>query len=96
MSVPDMTDVTAFLLQSCSELMCLELGWAGELFDAPICLQAMVTSSWLKHVWLTLQPLDIRITTGLGCPPPRQGDVEITRLFLQHGFRDTNMLLLLN
>jgi len=70
MSVPDTTNVTAFLLRSCSELMRLKLGWAGELFDTPICLQAMVTLSWLKHVWLTLQPLDIRITTSLGCPPP--------------------------
>jgi len=78
------------------ELMHLELGWAGELFDVPICLQTLATLSWLKHVWLTLQPLDICLNTGLGCPPPRQGDIELMRLFLQHGFRDTDMLLSLN
>ncbi len=96
LAIPDPTDVTAFLLRSCSELMRLELGWAGELFAAPICLEAMVTPSWLKHVWLTVQSLDISIHTGSGCPPPRQGDIEIMRLFLQHSIRDADTLLSLN
>ncbi len=68
--LPDVTDVTAFLLRTCSKSMQLELGWAGKLFDAPVCLQHAVTPSWLKHVWLTLQSLDISIHTGLRCPPP--------------------------
>jgi len=62
----------------------------------PICLQHIVTPSWLKHVWVTAQSLDICIHTGLGCPPPRQGNIELMWLFLQQGFWDTDTLLMLN
>jgi len=66
--------------------MRLELGWASELFDAPVCLQQAVTPSWLKHVWLTLNSFDIWIHTGVFLLPPRQGDLELMRLFLQNGY----------
>jgi len=96
LGLSDMEDVTAFLLRTCSESMRLELGWAGELFDVPTSLQHAVTTSWLKHVWLTSQSLDIRIQTSLVCPPPRQGDIELMWLFLQQGFRNTDQILTLN
>jgi len=93
---PDLSDITAFLLQTCGKLMHLELGWASELFDAPVCLQQAVTTSWLKHIWLTTNSFDIRIHTGVFLPPHRQGDIEIMRLFLQNGYREPTMLLSLN
>jgi len=93
---PDPPDITAFLLRTCGKLMHLELGWAGELFDAPVCLQQAVTTSWLKHIWLTTNSFDIRIHTGVFLPPHRQGDIEIMRLFLQNGYRAPNVLLSLN
>jgi len=94
--LPNRANVTAFLLHTCSESMRLELGWVGELFDAPIILQNAITPSWIKHVWVTLQSLDIRIHTGIFCLPPRQGDIEIMWLFLQHGFREPETLISLN
>jgi len=94
--LPDVEDITAFLLHTCSKSTRLKLGWVGKLFDAPTSLQQAVTPLWLKHIWLTTQSLDIRIHTGLVCPPPCQGDIEIMRLFLQQGFHDMDTLLLLN
>jgi len=83
---PDLSDITAFLLRTCGKLMHLELGWASELFDAPVCLQQVVTTSWLKHVWLTSNSCDIHIHTGAFLPPHWQGDIKIMRLFLQNGY----------
>jgi len=96
LGLSDVEDVTAFLLQTCSESMGLELGQVGESFDAPTSLQDAVTSLWLKHVWLTTQSFDIHIHTGLVCTPPCQGDIELMRLFLQQGFQDKDTLLSLN
>jgi len=68
--LPDLVDVTAFLLQTCGESMQLELGWVGELFDAPVSLHQAVTPLWIKHIWLTTQSFDIHIHTGILCVPP--------------------------
>ncbi len=82
----DPLDVTAFLICTCCESMHLELGLAGKLFDAPLVLWEVVTQSWIKHLWLTLQSLDIRIHTGIqDVMPPRVGNIEVMQLFLQHG-----------
>jgi len=94
--LPNVDNVTAFLLHTCSKSMRLELGWAGEVFDAPIIIQHAITPSWIKHVWLTSRSLDICIHMGIFCLPPRQGDIEIMRLFLQHGFCEPDTLLSLN
>jgi len=96
LSLPDPTDVTAFLLRSCRDFMHIKLGWAGELLDAPPCLQHLVTSSWLKHIWLTLNSFNIHIHTGVYLSPPQQGDLEIMRLFLQNGYQEPDVLMSLN
>jgi len=72
------------------------IGLASELFDAPVCLQQAVTTSWLKHVWLTSNSFDICIHTGVYLPPPQQGDLEIMRLFLQNGYQEPDALMSLN
>jgi len=94
--LPDGANVTAFLLHTCSESMRLELGWVGELFDAPIILQNAITPSWIKHIWLTSQSSDICIHMGIFCLPPRQDNIEIMRLFLQHSFCEPDTLISLN
>jgi len=45
-------DLTGFLLRATGELMRLELGVQGQLFEAPTILQDVVMESWLKHTWL--------------------------------------------
>ncbi len=76
--------------------MLLELGWASELFDAPVCLQQVVTMSWLKHIWLISNSFNICMHTGVFLPPPWQGDLELMRLFLQNGYQEPSMLMSLN
>jgi len=83
----DTTNVTAFLLCICCESMRLEIGLVGKIFDAPTCLQAVMTQSWLKHIWLTTQSFDINIHLGIQQVLPLWlGDIEIMRAFLQHGY----------
>jgi len=94
--LPNVANATAFLLCTCSKSMRLELSWAGEVFDAPIILQHVITPSWIKHVWLTSQSLNIHIHMGIFCLPPRQGNIEIMQLFLQHGFHEPDTLISLN
>jgi len=94
--VSDKSDIMAFLLRICGKSMQLELGWAGKLLDAPVCLQQVVMSLWLKHVWLMTQSFNIHIHTRILLPPPRQGDIEVMRLFLQHGYHNPDALLPLN
>jgi len=73
-----------------------QTGWAGKLFNTPICLQQAVTTSWLKHIWLMTQSFIIHIHTGFILPPTQHGDIEVMRLFLQHGYHKPEVLLSLN
>jgi len=68
--IPDPTDVMAFLLCTCCESMHLKVGLASKLFDAPLTLQDVVTPSWIKQIWLTLQSLDIGLHLGILLPMP--------------------------
>jgi len=90
-------DTTAFLLRACGEHMQLEAGLTGELFQIPLLLSDLITDSWIKHVWQTLHHLDIVL--HLWFPDitiPCQGDIELMRLFLQHGFCTAMELSILN
>ncbi len=54
-------DLTGFLLRASGETMRLELGWTGQLFEAPLILQELITESWLKHTWLATREADLHI-----------------------------------
>jgi len=45
-------DLTSFLLWAMGEIMQLELGLWGQLFEAPTVLQDCITDLWMKHTWL--------------------------------------------
>jgi len=90
-------DTTVFLLCICGEHMQLEAGLIGELFQIPLLLCDLITDSWLKHMWQTLHHLDIIL--HLQFPDitiPCQGNIELMRLFLQHGFHTPTELSILN
>jgi len=77
--------------------MQLELSLAGEIFDAPTCLQVVVTQSWLKHIWLTGKSFDISMHLGIQhILPLWLGDIELMRIFLQHGYQKPEELCSLN
>jgi len=68
--------------------MQLELGWTGQLFEAPLILQELITNSWLKHTWIATRDVDLHLMLDIpDFPLQRNGDQEIVRAFLQHGFR---------
>jgi len=70
---------------------------AGKILDAPTCLQAVVTQSWLKHISLTVQSFDISVHLGVQHALPLQiGDIELMRVFLQHGYWKPEELCSLN
>jgi len=50
-----------YLLQSTGKLMQLELGLMGQLFEAPLLLQDLVTETWMKHTWLATCEADIHL-----------------------------------
>jgi len=90
-------DMTVFLLRACGEHMWLEAGLTGELFQLPLLLSNLITDSWIKHMWQTLHHLDIVLHSWFpDITSPHQGDIELIRLFLQHGFHTTTDLSILN
>ncbi len=81
-------DLTGFLLRASGESMRLELGWTGQLFEAPLILQELITNSWLKQTWLATRDVDLHLMIDIpDFPLQRNGDQEIVRAFLQHGFQ---------
>jgi len=83
---------TGHLLHSFSEALWLELGYSGDLMEAPVCLSDHITKSWIKHVWLSMQECGITLLTDFAdLPSQRQGDREIMRLFVQYGLRQLQL-----
>jgi len=67
--------------------MRLELGLRGQLFEVPTILQDVITDSWMKHTWLSTRQANIHVQIEIpDFPLSRQGDKELIRSFLQHGF----------
>jgi len=54
-------DLMGFLLQATGEVMWLELGLRGQLFEAPTILQDMITDSWMKQTWLATRQAGIHL-----------------------------------
>jgi len=85
---PDHQDPTGLLLHATGKAMRLEVGYKGELFAAPLQLADNVTSSWLKHVWVSTQEAEILVSTDFAdIPLQRHGDIELMRLFVQTGWK---------
>jgi len=80
-------DLTGFLLRASGELMRLELGLTGQLFEAPLILQDVIMDSWMKSTWIATREADIHMMIDIpNFPLQRQGDRELVRVFLQQGF----------
>ncbi len=62
--------------------------WCGNLFETPSILESLVTDSWMKSTWLATSEADIHLQTTIAdIQYQRHGDMELTRLFLQHGIK---------
>jgi len=92
---PDQQDPTGFLLHTTGEAMQLEVGYNGEFLAAPLILANNVTNSWLKHIWLSTQEVDVLVLTAFAdIPLQRYGDIELMRLFVHTGWQQPNLHML--
>jgi len=92
---PDKRDPTGFLLHTTGKAMCLEVGYNGELLAAPLILADNVTSSWIKHMWVSTQEASITVSTDFAeVHPQRQGNIELMRLFIQNGWKQPELHML--
>jgi len=72
--------------------MRLETGLTGQLFDAPLILQDLVTDTWMKQTWIATREANIHLMINIpDFPLSRQGDIELVRIFLQHGLRQPQL-----
>jgi len=89
---PDKQDPTGFLLHSTGKAMRLEVGYNGKLLAAPLILADNVTQSWIKHVWISTQEAGVTISTDFAeVQLQRQGDIELMKLFVQHGWKQPEL-----
>jgi len=81
-------DTTGNLLWALTEAMHLEIGLhIKKILEQPVCVQHLVTSSWLKNLWMERQHhYDIHIQTKFPAIKRQQKqDIKLTHLFLQNG-----------
>jgi len=79
-------DLMGFLLWSSGEVMQLETGLKGQLFEALLVLEEVIMDSWMKHTWLATCQYDIHMMEDIpDFPLNWQGDKELVCIFLQHG-----------
>jgi len=70
-----------------AEVMKLEMGLKGEIFDTPPIFECLVTEIWLKILWLDCVKYGLTIQTDLSdFSPPFSNDIELIQLFAQQGF----------
>ncbi len=80
-------DLTSFLLRASGKIMRLELGITGQLFEAPLILQDVITDSWMKSTWIATREANIHLMINiLDFPLQWHGDKELVRVILQHKF----------
>jgi len=76
--LPSSDNITGFLLRATGEATQLELGFCGNLFEAPTILESLVTNSWIKNTWIALIEADIHLQVAIAdIPYQRQGDIEL-------------------
>jgi len=64
----------------------LETGLLGELFSTPLIFRDLMTDTWIKQLWVDCVHYGIEIFTNkMDFPVPCSGDIELMRLFVEHG-----------
>jgi len=81
-------NITGSLLQASWEVLLLKAGLSGELAIFPDTIKEYVTQTWVLETWLDCCKANIDI---LGVQPlpgsPRLRDIELMRLFINHGYQ---------
>jgi len=54
-------DLTGYLLRATGENMRLETSLTGQLFEAPLILQDLITDTWMKQTWIATRDANIHL-----------------------------------
>jgi len=87
--------MTGNLLQASYEVLRLESGLSGNVFDFPNCTYTYITKTWLLHTCELCKEYQIRIE-GMNEDflPPWVNDVEIMRVFIQARYQSKELKVL--
>ncbi len=89
------TDATGILVRACSELLRLELGIGGPLFQISHHFFPCVTPTWLSQCWIYCVQQGIEIGTDIyNFQPHCINDKEVMNIFLSAGFRSNELATL--
>ncbi len=87
--------MTGSLLQSTCEAFRLESGLVGKIINFPECVYSYITPTWVSQMWEACRPHKIQVIgANMDLNLPRQADVELMRLFIHSGFRNTELTIL--
>jgi len=85
-------DMTGSLLQATCEAFRLESGLVGKIINLPECIYSYVTPTWVSQTWEACQPYQIQVIgANMDYDLPRKANVELMRLFIHSGFRNTEL-----
>jgi len=83
------------LIQACGELLCLEAGVCGPLFQISPHLHICVTETWLSHCWHLCVQRGISLTEDIqDFEIPHHQDRTLMDTFLSFGYCNTELALL--
>jgi len=88
-------DLTGFLLRATGENMRLETGLTGQLFEALLILQDLITDTWMQQTWIATRDANIHLMIDIpDFPLKRHGDIKLMQIFLQNGLRQPQLVAL--
>ncbi len=90
-----LADITGNLIWANMELLCLETGISGPLFQILALFQICVTPTWVSQCWVHCAQRGIDISIDLpNLKPHCRRNKEIMRIFAEGGFRSAELALL--
>jgi len=88
-------DMTGSLLQATCKAFRLESRLVGKIINFPECVYSYVTPMWVSQTWEACRPYKIQVIgANTDHNLPRQANVELMRLFIRSGFRNTELIIL--
>jgi len=90
-----LAEMMGALIRVSAEAMTLEMGLAGKLLETPGLFEPVITKTWLKWLWLDCLHYGLHIQTNLlEFQPNHSNDMELMRVFAQHGYRGQELSVL--
>jgi len=88
-------DPTGSLIRTCGELLCLEVGVGGPLFQISPYLQVCTTDTWFAQCWFECIQRGIQIDDNIQeLSILRERDFPLMEAFLRTGYRNSELAML--